>query len=107
MLTSSERIDRVVARIEAGVTDASAPSVLYGGWGANRYAPSGELLGHLALPCANITKLAFGGDDLRTIYATSARGGLGPAELEQQPLAGGVFRARVEVEGQPHHAFAG
>jgi sugar lactone lactonase YvrE len=105
---------REFARIDRGNPDGLAVdaegcvwSALYGGWGANRYAPSGELVGHLALPCANVTKLAFGGDDLRTIYATSARGGLSPAELEEQPLAGGVFRARAEVEGQPHHAFAG
>jgi len=50
-------------------------------------------------PCANITKLAFGGDDLRTVYATSARQGLDQAALEKQPDAGDLFAFRAEVAG--------
>lgn len=73
---------------------------LWGGWAARRYAPDGTLVATVTFPCANITKLAFGGPDLRTAYATTARIGLDEAALEQQPLAGGLFAFRVDVPGR-------
>ena len=76
-------------------------SALYGGWGLNRYAPTGELLEHLAMPCANVTKAAFGGEDYRTLYVTTARQRLTPEQLKDQPLAGGLFRLRVPTPGLP------
>jgi sugar lactone lactonase YvrE len=72
---------------------------LFGGWGLNRYAPSGELLQHVPFPCANVTKAAFGGEDYRTLYATTARKGLTSADLIEQPLAGALFALRVPVRG--------
>jgi xylono-1,5-lactonase len=80
---------------------------LYGGWGLNRYAPSGERLGHYPLPCANVTKAAFGGDDLQTLYVTTAAQELTDAELVAQPLAGGLFALRVDVPGLRQGLFAG
>jgi sugar lactone lactonase YvrE len=74
---------------------------LYGGWGLNRYAPTGELLRHVPFPCANVTKPAFGGKDFRTLYATTARKGLTPEEIEAQPLAGGLFALHVPTPGLP------
>lgn len=74
---------------------------LFGGWGLRRYSPDGELLSTLRLPCANVTKAAFGGDDLRTLYITTASVGLSDAQRSEQPLAGGLFRARVPVPGLP------
>jgi xylono-1,5-lactonase len=79
---------------------------LYGGWGVNRYAPDGRLLGKLKLPCANITKIAFGGRDLRTLYITTAWKGMTPEQRAAQPLAGGLFRVRVEVAGLPQNTIA-
>ena len=72
---------------------------LYGGWEARRYSPAGELTDRVRFPVANITKIAFGGPDLRTAYATTARQELTAEELERQPLAGGVFEFRTEVAG--------
>ena len=87
-----------------GITVDSAGRVwvaLFGGWGVNCYSPAGELLGKVELPAANVTKLAFGGDDLMTGYVTTARKGLSPSELQQQPLAGCVFSFRTDVPGLP------
>jgi sugar lactone lactonase YvrE len=50
-------------------------------------------------PCARVTKVVFGGTDMRTAFATTARVGLGPRELEDQPLAGALFTFPVEVPG--------
>jgi D-xylonolactonase len=77
---------------------------LFGGWGVNRYSPSGELLGKLSLPVANCTKAAFGGTDLRTLYVTSAWKGLTAEQRMQQSLAGGLFAVRVDTPGLPAYA---
>lgn len=74
---------------------------LYSGWETRRYSPAGELIGRVRFPVANITKIAFGGDDLRTVYATTARQGLSEEELERQPLAGHLFEFRADVPGIP------
>jgi len=72
---------------------------LYAGWEAWRYSPAGELLERVRFPVANITKLAFGGDDLRTAYATTARQLLSPEEIARQPQIGDLFEFRVDVPG--------
>jgi sugar lactone lactonase YvrE len=74
---------------------------LFGGWSARRYAPDGRLLERVAFPTANITKLAFGGSDLTTVYATTARKGLDAAALADQPAAGGLFCFEAKVPGLP------
>jgi xylono-1,5-lactonase len=74
---------------------------LYAGWEARRYSPAGELIGRVRFPVANITKIAFGGEDLRTVYATTARQLLSASEIERQPQAGDLFEFRVDVPGLP------
>lgn len=74
---------------------------LYAGWEARRYSPSGEPVERVRFPVANITKIAFGGADLRTAYATTARQLLSPAQIAEQPQIGSVFEFRVEVPGIP------
>lgn len=72
---------------------------LFGGARIERYAPDGRLVEQIPFPCSNITKLAFGGDDLRTVYVTTAKKGLTSDELRRQPLAGGLFSFRTDVPG--------
>lgn len=74
---------------------------LFGGWGVRCYDPEGRLRHSLAFPVANVTKIAFGGDGLRTAYATTARKGLDARALEDQPLAGHVFAFDPGVAGLP------
>jgi xylono-1,5-lactonase len=74
---------------------------LYAGWEARRYSPSAELIDRVRFPVANITKIAFGGDDLRTVYATTARQLLKPEEIAKQPEIGDLFEFRVDVPGVP------
>lgn len=107
---ASNRRDFVKIEEGAGHPDGSAVDAegcvwvaLWGGWGVRRYSPKGELLDFVRLPCANVTKIAFGGDDLKTVYATTAWKGLSAAEREAQPLAGGVFSFRVDTPGLPQH----
>lgn len=74
---------------------------LYAGWEARRYAPNGELVESVRFPVANITKLAFGGDGLRTAFATTARQQLSPEEIASQPMIGALFEFPVNVGGVP------
>ena len=74
---------------------------LFGGWGLKRFSPEGKLLDEIRLPCSAVTKAAFAGDDLKTLYITTAHVALSPEERRQQPLAGGLFRARISVPGLP------
>lgn len=106
---------RLVVEIESKGGHPDGPTVdsagdiliaLYGGWAARRYSPGGDLLQTVRFPVANITKLAFGGDDLRTAYATSARHLLAHEDLDKQPLAGGLFEFRVPARGIASAAVA-
>ena len=73
---------------------------LWGGWSARRYAPDGTLDRIVRFPVANITKVAFGGDDLRTGFATSASKGLSDEDRSDQPEAGSLFAFDVDVPGR-------
>lgn len=99
---------RVFTRIEQPDAYPDGPAIdtsgcvwvgLYGGWGVSRYSPQGELLETLKMPVANCTKAAFGGEDLRTLYITTAWKGLSSEQLAGQPLAGGLFAVRVDTPG--------
>ncbi|CAJ0771235.1 SMP-30/gluconolactonase/LRE family protein [Ralstonia chuxiongensis] len=72
---------------------------LFGGGRIERFSPDGRCIGRVDFPCSNITKLAFGGDDLQTVYATTARKGLSDEALHGQHLAGGLFAFRAPVKG--------
>ena len=74
---------------------------LYAGWETLRYSPAGELVERVRFPVANITKIAFGGHDLRTVYATTARQLLTTEEIAEQPQIGDLFEFRVDVPGMP------
>jgi len=77
------------------------------GWCLRRFSPEGERLAELAVPVQRPTSCAFGGEELKTIFITSARRDLEGTELEKQPLAGGLFAADVGVKGIAEVPFAG
>ncbi len=81
-------------------------NALFFGWGVNCYAPDGRLIRKVSLPVSNVTKIAFGGHDLKTVYATTAAKGLSADDLIAQPLAGGLFRFDVDIPGQPQNEIA-
>jgi sugar lactone lactonase YvrE len=102
------RDTRLFAVIEDGAGYPDGPTVdsegcvwtgLFGGWSVRRYDPSGRLIETVGFPVANVTKIAFGGADLRTAFATTARKGLGATELAAQPLAGSLFSFPVATPG--------
>ena len=70
-----------------------------------RYAPDGGIDRVLKMPVSRPTSCAFGGDNLQTLYITSARDGLSDAALDRQPMAGSLFAVDVETPGLPVPEF--
>lgn len=81
---------------------------LWDGWQVRRYNPhSGALLDVIQVPVARPTSAVFGGENLDTLYITSASTRLSAEALMEQPLAGGIFRAKPGVRGTPTIKFLG
>jgi D-xylonolactonase len=76
---------------------------LFNGWRVESYAGDGEKLGEIRFPCAHVTKPAFGGPDLRTLYVTTARTTLSLYARKQQPQAGGLFAVDIGIRGLPQN----
>lgn len=66
-----------------------------------KLAPNGTLLAEWPTPVQCPTMPCFGGDDLQTLFITSARHHRSAAELAAFPLSGCVFSMRVDVPGLP------
>lgn len=80
----------------------------WGGWSVVRFGPeTGEAMARIDLPVSQVTACAFGGPNLDELYITSARKNLSGENLKKQPLAGGLFKAKVAVRGMEPTMFAG
>jgi sugar lactone lactonase YvrE len=99
------RIDIEHAWPDGSVVDIEGHvwTALWGGHGALRFSPHGRIVDRVDLPAINVTKPCFGGPDLTTLYFTTARKGLGDADLAAYPLSGGLFALPVGVAGQPQY----
>jgi len=113
-LSDDGRLDnrRVFARLTDGYPDGIAvdsQGVLWvGTWQGgriSRFSPDGTALPPVVVPAPNVTKVAFGGPDHRTVFITTARKGLDDATLAAWPLAGGLFAMRADVPGQAQSSF--
>jgi L-arabinonolactonase len=79
----------------------------WGGARLVRYAPDGQIDRVVALPAAHVSSCAFGGENLATLYVTTARWLLSEEALERQPLAGSLFAFEPDVGGLALPPFAG
>ena len=76
-----------------------------GGARLTRYAPNGRVDRVIPLPVRFPSMCAFGGDNLDILYVTSVREVLSEADLEREPLAGGLFAIDVGVAGLPEPRY--
>ena len=104
--------ERVFARLEQGYPDGivtdSEGTLWCGVWGGSRvmrFRPDGTVLPSIPMPVTNVTKVAFGGDDLKTVFVTTARKGLDAETLTKEPQAGSLFVFRTDVAGAPQQVF--
>ncbi len=78
------------------------------GWCVCRWDPAtGNLIQKVRLPVSRPTSCAFAGQNLDTLYVTSASAELDAAALAKQPNAGGLFQFNPRVRGVPSFSFAG
>lgn len=74
---------------------------MYEGGRLMQLAPDGRVLQDFPVPARCPTMPCFGGEDLCTLYLTTARAGRSAQELAALPLSGHVLWTRVEVPGRP------
>lgn len=79
----------------------------WGGGRVVRYAPDGSVNRVIEVPASNVSCIGFGKEDFRTLFITTARIELSPAQLTKEPAAGGVFAVQPGVEGVPEPRFRG
>ena len=79
---------------------------LWDGWRVTRFTPDGRVDRSIELPASRVTSCTFGGDDLATLFVTTASLDLDAVQRAAQPTAGGLFATRVGVRGLPTPAFA-
>jgi sugar lactone lactonase YvrE len=98
----------VYLRTSDGLPDGLASDVAGGLWVAvygtgevRRYAPSGVLDAVVTVPAPQVTSVALGGPDGRDMLITTAREGYDEARSRAEPMAGRLFRARVQHPGTP------
>jgi sugar lactone lactonase YvrE len=101
---------REFIRIEPTATDRGRPdgaavdtegcywSALYEGGRVHRYDPDGRLMSAHPLPVRCPTMPAFGGDDMKTLFVTTARD-------KSDGTGGELYSMRAQVSGLPNTSF--
>ncbi|WP_151449026.1 SMP-30/gluconolactonase/LRE family protein [Lacisediminimonas profundi] len=73
---------------------------MYEGGRILRLSPAGAILGEFPLPVRCPTMIAFGGEDMRTLFITTVSFKRPAEELRNNPLSGKVLQMRVDVPGR-------
>lgn len=99
---SSDKSNNYGGRPDGAAVDSEGAywCAMFEGGRVLRFSPEGELLREIILPLRCPTMVAFGGDDLRTMYITSASHGRSAQEREQYPLTGCMLSMQVDVAGR-------
>ncbi|MRX71896.1 SMP-30/gluconolactonase/LRE family protein [Bacillus lacus] len=80
----------------------------FGGGRISRWNPdSGQMLEEVSIPAPNVTSCVFGGENLNTLYITTASIGMSDEELEKFPKAGSLFQYEPSVAGTVLNYFKG
>jgi len=66
-----------------------------------RVAPNGKIDRVVEMPVSNITTCTFGGEDLKTLFVTTATADAAPSDR----LAGSLYAIQCDVSGQPENRF--
>ena len=91
-----------------GMAIDSEESIWVALWGGSKIVKidrNGSQVAHIDMPVSQPTSLTFGGEDLKTLYVTSARFQLKAEQLAKEPLAGSIFSIQVEIPGRVEPVF--
>ncbi|MBN3896885.1 MAG: SMP-30/gluconolactonase/LRE family protein [Nostoc sp. NOS(2021)] len=80
-------------------------SAMWDGWCVIRFNAKGEEILRIKLPVQLPTSCTFGGDDLQTLYITTASVGLSQAEIEKSFYSGDLFALQTDVTGLSAYNF--
>ncbi|NQU80240.1 MAG: SMP-30/gluconolactonase/LRE family protein [Bacteroidetes bacterium] len=81
---------------------------LWGGSAVGCWNPdNGKLLCKINVPVLNVTSCAFGGENLETLFITTASLGIPHDKQEKYPYRGGLFKADPGVKGIPAYFYKG
>jgi len=72
-----------------------------------RYDPQGKIERIVQMPVPRATDCTFGGENLDTLFITSARETMTLSQLQQAPLSGSLFAIDAGVRGLPCTPFVG
>lgn len=79
----------------------------FGGSRVTRFSPTGDVLQVIPMPVPNVTSCTFAGENLDTLFITTARLHIAEEDLGKYPLAGSLFSCKPGVKGLPIPLFAG
>lgn len=66
---------------------------------------TGQLIKKIDFPVSQVTSLCFAGTNFDTLYVTSASVGLTEEQLKLEPLAGSLFKVKVDTTGRENNIF--
>jgi len=103
----------IVTGFEPGLPDGSCMDAndtlwncrVVGGAAVANFDAEGQLLRLVGVPPSWPTSCTFGGDDLSTLYVTSARFTMTPEHIAANPQEGGLFAVDVGVKGVAEPKF--
>lgn len=72
---------------------------LYSGACVARFSPDGALVTTVPMPARDVTKMAFGGADLKTGFVTTATKNMSGEDMAEWPQAGSLFAFEAPVAG--------
>ncbi len=88
-------------------TEGFVWSAHWGGWRITRYDPQGKIEQVVRFPVPQVSSCCFGGEDLRTLFVTTATESMSQEDLAKAPLSGSLFALDTSVQGIAEPGFAG
>ena len=80
-------------------------NAIFAGRRVVRYAPDGRIDTIVHVPVTNPTCVCLGGQEMQTLFITTARKFLNRSQLRSEPLAGAVLAIDVPTPGLPESRF--
>ncbi len=77
------------------------------GFQISRINPDGKIIEEIKAPVPSPTCMSFGGENLQTLYITSATKGLSEKQLTDHPESGSLFKIITRIKGMKERAFDG
>jgi D-xylonolactonase len=91
-----------------GLTVDAEGNIWVAHWGGARitqFSKGGFRLRHVQVPAPHVTTVGFGGENLATLYVTTARDGMSPDALQLWPQSGDLFAIKPGIQGVAEPLF--